>query len=80
MALTNRLTQSLVAGLIFYGYGFGLHASLSRSRLWPVIIATWVVLLVVSSLWLRRFRQDPAEALWRRLMYAAYRKHKRLFR
>lgn len=75
MALTNYLAQSVVAGLIFYGYGLGLHGSLSRSQLWPLIVALWGILLITSSIWLHHFRQGPAEALWRRLMYATARPH-----
>lgn len=68
LALSNYLFQSIVAGFLFNGYGLGLHGQLVRSELWPLVLAVWAVQLVASVLWLRRFRQGPMEALWRRLM------------
>lgn len=73
MALTNYLLQSVLAGLIFYGYGLGLHGSVPRSQLWPFILTIWALLLASSVVWLRYFQQGPVEALWRKLMYATSR-------
>jgi uncharacterized protein len=73
MALTNYLLQSVLAGLIFYGYGLGLHGAIPRSQLWPFVIAIWLLILAGSVIWLHHFRQGPVEALWRRLMYATAR-------
>ncbi|MEG3191225.1 DUF418 domain-containing protein [Lysobacter sp. D1-1-M9] len=70
MALTNYLFQSVAAGFIFYGYGFGLFGSIGRSELWPLVLAVWTVQLVLSVVWLHYFRQGPMEALWRWLMYS----------
>lgn len=70
MALTNYLFQSVAAGFVFYGYGVGLHGSLDRSELWPIIILVWGLQLAFSIVWSRRFRQGPMEALWRWLMYS----------
>ena len=70
MALTNYLFQSVAAGFIFYGYGLGLHGSLGRSELWPLVLVVWIVQLVFSVAWLSRFQQGPMETLWRRLMHA----------
>ena len=71
MALSNYLLQSLLAGLIFYGYGIGLHGSLGRAELWPLVIIVWLLQLGLSQLWLSRFQQGPVEALWRWLTYRA---------
>jgi uncharacterized protein len=69
MALTNYLLHSLICTTLFYGYGLGLFASLPRARLQGVVAAIAVVQLVVSPLWLARFRFGPAEWVWRSLTY-----------
>lgn len=75
MALSNYLLQSVLAGLIFFGYGIGLHGNLTRSELWPIVLAVWCIQLPLSTMWLRRYQQGPMEALWRRLMYSSARIH-----
>lgn len=69
MALTNYLAQSLICTTLFYGYGLGLFASLSRAELLGVVLGVWLVQLVWSRLWLSRFQRGPMEAAWRRLTY-----------
>jgi uncharacterized protein len=65
MSLSNYLGQSLVANLLFMGWGFGLYGSLGAAALLPVSLAIAAAGLVVSSFWLRRFRTGPAERLLR---------------
>ena len=69
MALTNYLTQSIVLGIIFYGYGFDLFAAIHRPLLYVLVLAVWTFQLLVSPLWLETFRFGPAEWLWRSLTY-----------
>lgn len=69
MALTNYLMQSVIAGLIFYGYGLGYYGRLDRLEMELVVVGIWVVELLWSVWWLRRFRFGPAEWLWRSLTY-----------
>jgi uncharacterized protein len=68
-ALSNYLLQSLLCTGLFYGHGLGWFGHLSRSQLWGVVGAVWVVQIVASVLWLRRFRFGPLEYAWRRLTY-----------
>jgi uncharacterized protein len=67
MALTNYLLASLLANLMFTGVGLGLYGRLTRLEALLVVLAIWAVQLAFSTLWLRRFRQGPAEWLWRSL-------------
>jgi uncharacterized protein len=67
MALSNYLLCSLVATTLFYGYGAGLFARFDRSALLLGAIGGWVIMMAWSTLWRRRWRQGPAEWLWRRL-------------
>lgn len=69
MALTNYLAQSVLCTMLFYGYGFGLFGSLSRSALLGVVAGVWLLQLLWSPWWLARNQRGPMEAIWRRLTY-----------
>jgi uncharacterized protein len=69
MALTNYLSQSLICMLLFTGAGLALYGQLERHELYYVVAAIWIVQLIWSPLWLRRFRFGPAEWVWRSLTY-----------
>ncbi len=67
MALTNYLLQSVLCGLVFYGYGLGLFGRVGRAEALLVVAAVWVFEMVLSSVWLRFFTMGPVEWLWRGL-------------
>lgn len=69
MALTNYLFQSLVWTWVFYGYGLGLWGQVPRSGQVLLAVAFFAVQIVLSRMWLDRFRFGPAEWLWRSLTY-----------
>ena len=69
MAFTNYLLQTVICTTIFYGHGFGLFGKVERLGQILIVLAVWAVLLVLSPLWLRRFRFGPAEWLWRSVTY-----------
>lgn len=64
-ALSGYILQNLLASALCYGWGLGLAARFDSSP-W-LVVSLWigisVVLLVGSSLWLRRFTTGPAEML-----------------
>ena len=69
-ALSGYVGQSVVALLIFSGFGLGWYG-----RTPPTIVVGLTVLLfsgqvLLCNLWLRRFRFGPLEWLWRSLTYA----------
>ena len=68
-AFSNYIFQTLVCTLIFYGHGLGLYGSVERKFQLLMVVGVWIVQLVLTSLWLSRFRQGPLEWLWRRLTY-----------
>lgn len=70
IAFSNYILQSLLATTLFYSYGFALFGRLDRVQLWLVVLAIWVLQLVASPLWTRRFRFGPLEWLWRFATYA----------
>ena len=49
----------------------GLMPELTTEQLLAFVPPIWAVNLLVSSLWLRRFRQGPVEWLWRQLTLRA---------
>ncbi|WP_079169437.1 DUF418 domain-containing protein [Streptomyces sp. CC77] len=71
-ALSGYVLQNVLCVLVAYGVGLGLAARLGDAwRPWWVMglwVAVSLVLLVGSSLWLRRFGSGPLEALQRRAL------------
>ncbi|MUW13847.1 DUF418 domain-containing protein [Halorubrum sp. CBA1125] len=68
-AFTNYLLQTVIATTIFYGHGLGLFGSVSRVEQYGIVVAIWAVQVVLSVLWLRRYRFGPVEWVWRTLTY-----------
>lgn len=68
MALTNYLTQSLVASTFFFGYGFG-NWGISRLDQMLFVAVLVVAQIAFSHVWLSRFRYGPMEWLWRAVTY-----------
>lgn len=68
-ALSNYIFQSLITSVIFTGYGFGLYGRLDYYQLYIVVIAIWSVQLIITPIWLRKFKYGPLEWLLRSLTY-----------
>lgn len=78
MAFTNYIAQSIICTTIFYSFGFGLFAELSRLQLMGIVAIVFLLQLIWSSWWLKRYHYGPLEWLWRSLTYAkiqAFRKY-----
>ncbi|WP_421896205.1 DUF418 domain-containing protein [Marinoscillum sp.] len=73
MALTNYIFQSILCGLIFYGYGLGQHNEHSRSELLWIVLIVWTIQLGLSWWWMKRNTQGPLEWMWRKLTYRNFR-------
>jgi len=69
MALTNYLAQSVLCGVIFYGWGFGWYGHLGYASQLIVVVSIWTAQCVWSPVWLGWFRFGPMEWLWRSLTY-----------
>lgn len=69
MAFSNYLSQSLITAVLFLGWGFGLAGRFNYAEQLLFVAAIWIVQLIVSPLWLARYRFGPAEWLWRSLTY-----------
>ncbi len=69
LALTNYLLQTLICTTLFYSYGFGLYGKLGPAAAALLVIAIYLLQVLLSFLWTRRFRYGPAEWLWRSATY-----------
>ncbi len=77
MAFTNYLTESVVLGVIFYGYGFGLFGRMGSASAVLIGIALYIGQLFFSRLWLRHYCFGPVEWLWRSLTYGCFQRMRR---
>ena len=69
MALTNYLTQSLVLTFLSYGWGLGLALKLNGFQVLGVSIALFISQVLLSDLWLKKFKYGPLEWAWRCITY-----------
>jgi uncharacterized protein len=67
MALTNYLSHSVVALIIFVLLGY--WGALERHQLYYIVFSIWAVQFVISPVWLNHFHFGPVEWLWRYLTY-----------
>ena len=68
MALTNYLTQSLIAATYFYGYAMG-HWGMPRAQQVLFVLVVYSAQIVFSYWWLSVFHYGPMEWLWRGFTY-----------
>ena len=68
-ALSNYILQTLVCTTIFYGHGLGLFGRVDRATQVLIMLGVWALQLILSSLWVKRFRYGPLEWLWRSWTY-----------
>ena len=69
MALSNYIGQSLLGTFIFYGFGLGLYGSVNRVGQLGIVLIIWIIQILISAWWLKRFRYGPLEWFWRSLTY-----------
>lgn len=70
MSMTTYLGFSAAMGLIFFGYGFGLHGQLTLTGTLGVSIAMFAAFIAAAQVWERSVGQGPAELIMARLMNA----------
>jgi len=61
MALTSYLLQSVIASLVFYGYGLAMWGRVGQAGLVLLALAVFVVQVLASRWWLVRYRFGPLE-------------------
>ncbi len=69
LALTVYLTQSIMFGMLFYGFAFGQYYKVGPAGTFGYAIVFFGVQIVACAWWVRRFRFGPTEWVWRSLTY-----------
>ncbi|MCB8943642.1 MAG: M20/M25/M40 family metallo-hydrolase [Ardenticatenaceae bacterium] len=69
MALTNYLSQSLIATLIFYSYGLGFYGLTDPTFGLILTLIIYIAQIHFSRWWLEQYQFGPVEWLWRSLTY-----------
>ncbi|TWT07274.1 DUF418 domain-containing protein [Planococcus sp. CPCC 101016] len=69
MSLTTYITQSVLATLIFYSYGFGLYGQVDLLTGTLIAIGIFVIQLIFAELWFEKFSRGPLEIVWRKWTY-----------
>ncbi|GAA0301091.1 uncharacterized protein GGQ92_001414 [Gracilibacillus halotolerans] len=69
MALSNYLFQSIISVFCFYSIGLGWYGELSMEQTLVFVLVVYILQVILSTLWLKRFERGPVEWIWRRLIY-----------
>ncbi len=67
-AFTNYLLQSVVLSALFYGWGLRLYG-MGAFAAFSIGVSLYLAQVIISTLWLAKYRFGPVEWLWRTLMY-----------
>ena len=69
MTLTLYVGQSLLFVPVFYGFGLGLHETISEPQALALGVAAFALQVGFAHAWFARFHYGPLEWLWRSLTY-----------
>lgn len=70
MALTNYLMQTIAFTTLIYGYGGDWFGKLGMVAYYLLALSFFTLQLVLSKLWLKKFKQGPFEWAWRKITYS----------
>ena len=74
MSLTNYLSQSIIGGLIFYNWGFGLFRHCGHTASFMMGACFIVIQFLFCHWWLKSHKRGPFEELWNQATW--FGKHK----
>ncbi len=69
MSLTAYITQSIMGGFIFYGYGLGLASKVGHTLAFIIGIGLFLIQYYFCRWWIKRFNNGPFEKIWHRLTW-----------
>lgn len=69
MSLTTYITQSVLATLIFYSYGFGLYGQVDLLTGTLIALGIFIGQVIFAELWFEKFQRGPLEIIWRNWTY-----------
>ena len=64
MSLTNYLTQSIVGGMLFYGWGYDLHDKCGHTASFFMGVGLIILQFIFCTWWLKNHKRGPFEQLW----------------
>ncbi len=65
MGLTNYVTQSVLGGLVFFSIGLGKLGEIGNLVTLSIALGVICLQMVISRIWLAKFRFGPMEWFWR---------------
>ncbi|MBE0450553.1 MAG: DUF418 domain-containing protein [Clostridia bacterium] len=65
MALTNYLLQTIFWTTMINGHGLGYFGKIPYDAYFPIALGFIALQILLSNLWLSKFKQGPVEKLWR---------------
>lgn len=71
MAFSNYIGQSILCSWLFTGYGLGWYGHVDALGQLGLVTGIFLTQVLVSHVWLQRFRFGPLEWLWRAATYGA---------
>jgi len=69
MAFTNYILTSVICTFLFFGYGFGYVGTFDRLEQLITVFVVWLILLLFTHFYSKKYSQGPLEKLWRNLTY-----------
>lgn len=72
MSLTNYLTHTIIYVLLLHGVGWGMMGKLTTIETCYIGLTIFLIQVLVSMYWFKRYRYGPAEWLWRQLSYGKH--------
>lgn len=74
MAFTNYIGQSIICTFLFGPFAFGVYGKLHLTTAIIIAIVIFVFQIIISKLWLSKFRFGPLEYVWRSFTYLGFKK------
>jgi uncharacterized protein len=69
MSLTAYVLQSIIGGLVFYGWGFGLGPHIKHTVSILIGIVLFIVQFQFYKFWLTKYKRGPLETIWHKLTW-----------
>ena len=69
MSMSNYIMQSIVGGVIYCGFGFGLYQYTGATYCLLIGIVLAILQGIFSTWWMKNHRQGPLEAIWHKLTW-----------
>lgn len=69
MSLTNYVSQAVIGGLFFYGYGLGMYQYFGQTQCLFYGVVFFILQIFISKYWFKKYYYGPLEWLWRALTF-----------